>query len=181
MLFRSAKAAIATNPGVPPEAISIIKEIININPLLAPDLTKTKDRPQGLTVEEVVVKISPSKAADIDKDALEDARVVRVLSQQQLGNIIRSGTQQQISNIKGVLETTLGQNLVNINNAIATTMKELKDAKQVGDKNETKRLQTQLGVFKNTLKSELAKPTTTKDQKDAYERMTTYNQIVGSI
>lgn len=175
-----AKAAQATNPGVPPASIPAIKEIINVNPLLAPELTKTKERPDGVSVEEAVAKISAAKATDIDKDALKDPRVAKALNQQQLSNIIRNTTQQHIDNIKVALSNAAGPVLHDLSEELTKAQKELFETKRVGDKTSIEIAKAALRNREVAVRAEQSRPGADPDQIKAYKNLIAFKQIIGN-
>ncbi|MEK9186347.1 MAG: hypothetical protein AAB885_02040 [Patescibacteria group bacterium] len=178
-LEKLANAAKATNPGMPPEAIPTIKEILAVDPTLAPKLTVDSKTGKSMSIVDAMKKMADDKFDQIEKDALKNRDVLLNINPGKMAAGIRKGNQSLRDTLKTELEKILvGTQLAAVGEAIAKTMKELKDAKQIGDKTETQRLQLQLKTFRTTLQSERNKATA--DQGSAYDKLALFNQIIGN-
>lgn len=173
-----AVAAQQANPGMPPQNIPAIKEVLSINPLLAPKLTKNQ-----VTVKAAIEKIQPAKMADIENDVLKNKEAVTFFSQQQLNSLVRFGSDEKVNTLKQTIIDQLPEELKKLNVAVTSTYEDLREAKATGDEKEIKRLQTQLKTFVNTLRTEKDKIKTAEGgatKIKLYDQLSVLNQTVGN-
>ncbi|TSC89799.1 MAG: Uncharacterized protein G01um10143_289 [Parcubacteria group bacterium Gr01-1014_3] len=152
------------------ENVPNVKDALSTSPRLTAKLT-------GKTLKQIAEKMRADKAADVEKEMFNEVDFVLGLSQAAISDIYRRGTILQRSALKKTMEKEIGADLRKINEDIALTLKQITEAKEVGDKSKVSTLQSILKVYRADEKTKLTAGSDT--QKIAYKKLKFAQQTIG--
>jgi hypothetical protein len=185
-------AARATNPEIAEaEKIPMIKDILESDPRLAPELLNITDPAAAAAkIREISQKIKADKAPEIDKKALTDLSVVLGLNKSAIAAIMRSGSDEQTANLKTALENLSGDYGTAMK-ALEVQMENITKAIQYAqDRNDRAEVSRLRGEYDNMLaeikdqEARADRPDASpelKNQKLAYDKRKFMEQNIGNM
>lgn len=162
----------------------LVKEILDSNPQLAGVFKGKTGAAADEEIKKAAAGIRADKWSDVDKDALANEIVIGAMNDAALGSLYRSGSAEKKAIVEAKLKTMAGideptqTGIQNVENKIAITLKEIKEARQEGLKQVAEASQVELRGLRKTLKN-LYVPAN-EDQGRAFEKLQSLKQRIGN-
>ena len=178
LLTSYASALQTANPNIPKDKmdkIPEIKELANIDPKLVSEIT-------GKNVSEVVKKADPTKLAEgLSADYIKSNQdVIQAMDEVQLKTFKKMAkSKDQLDAVREQLEKATGSNLAGLNLTIRDSNLKLQEAKKFGSDQEINDAKSSLKQAMQAFR--LERNRSTEEQQKAYDKLASFNQIIGEV